>query len=102
MDDKADLDLTILTVTGSTSLVQADDGKMVEVTTTGATTLTMSSGVTTGWNVTINNVGGGVITVAAEGTLQSKDSAVTIANQFEAGTCYHRGSNVFSLFGGLT
>jgi hypothetical protein len=56
----------------------------------------------TGYRVDIVNVGSGTITIAAETTLQSKNSAVTLANQYGGGSAYHRGSNVYLLVGDLT
>jgi len=68
----------------------------------GTFSITVPDGLTTGWNCSITNVGTGVITIAGGATIQSRDSLVTLANQFGGATLYHRGSNNIALIGDLT
>jgi len=99
-ETKGDRTLTIVSVTGATSLVEDDNGKMFEA--NGTFSITVPDGLTTGWNCSITNVGTGVITIAGGATIQSRDSLVTLANQFGGATLYHRGSNNIALIGDLT
>jgi hypothetical protein len=86
-------------VSSSRDLLTTDNGKILEA--TGTITITAPDGLDTGFQVAIVNVGSGTITIAADTTLQSKDSAVTIDTQYAAATLYHRGSNVWLLLGDI-
>lgn len=97
---KADKAITVRSVTGATSLLEADNGKAIEC--DGTFTLTFPNGLSAGWQVLITNVGAGTITLAATTTLQTKDSNVLLASQYGGATAYHRGSNVFLATGDLT
>jgi len=56
--------------------------------------------MTTGMKLDVINVGTGVITFTATGTLQAK--ANTLADQWGGTSIYHRGSNQWVLVGDLT
>lgn len=101
-DLKADKSLNIVSITGASSLSESNNSDMIEG--DGTFTITIPSGLTTGWNVSVTNVGSGTITIAAGGgaTLQSKDSAVTIASQYSGAVIYHRGSNNILLAGDIS
>jgi len=100
IDAKLDLDATIVSVTGTTTIDATYKGKIIEA--SGTFTITLPDSMDTGMRVDIVNVGTGTITIAASTTLQSKDSAVTLANQYGGGSVYHRGSDVWLLVGDLT
>jgi hypothetical protein len=99
-NDKADLDATIVSLSTATTLDSTYKGKIVEC--DGTFTLTLPNGMDTGMRVDIVNIGTGTITLAASTTLQSKDSAVTLANQYGGASAYHRGSDVWLVVGDLS
>lgn len=92
-------DAAILSKAAGYQLTTGDEAKIIEC--NGTFTITLPNGLDTGFQCTIVNVGTGTITLAAATTLQSKDSAVTLPNQYSAATVYHRGSNVWLAFGDL-
>jgi hypothetical protein len=91
---------SIVAVSGSRDLATTDAGKILEA--TGTITITAPNGLATGFQCVIVNVGSGTIALAATTTLQSKDSANELANQYGAATIYHRGSNVWVAIGDLS
>lgn len=90
----------ILTKNSAYDLAVGDGGKIIEC--TGTFTITCPDGLPTGFQVAIVNVGAGTITIAADTTLQSKDGATDLANQYGMATVYHRGSNIWLLAGDIT
>ena len=100
IETKADLSISIVSITGATTLDSTHNGKMIEC--DGTFTLTLPTGVVDGWNVSITNVGSGTITLDALGTLQTKGSATDIADQYAGVTAYHRGSNIIIAVGDLS
>lgn len=95
------LDAVIVTITGNTT-INNDTYKGEIIQCNGTFTLTLGNSLSTGYQVTIVNIGTGVITIAASGTLQSKFSNNKIASQYAAATAYHAGSNVWRLFGDIS
>lgn len=100
INSKTDKNLSIVELTGATSLSESDNGKSIEC--DGTFTVTIPTGLSVGWQALIVNIGSGEITLAAGGTLQSKDSNVLLASQFGGATVYHRGSNNILAIGDLT
>ena len=98
--NKVDLDATIVSQSSSVTLAQSNNNDIIEC--TGSITITIPTGLSTGWQVFITNVGTGTITIASNGTLQSKGGLVTIADQYAGATVYHRGSDEHLLQGDLT
>jgi len=92
-------DATIVAVSTTHTLLAENAGKIHEC--DGTFTVTLPDGLDTGYQVTIVNVGTGVITLVAATTLQSADAAVTLATQYKAAAVYHRGSDVWLAAGGL-
>jgi hypothetical protein len=99
----------IATKTGTTyTALSTDIGKIIEFTATGATTITLPTGLTTGYQITIVNYGngtvGGVRTFAAGSgaSIKSKSGNLKLSTVFDAATAYYRGSNVWVVFGDLT
>ncbi len=93
------LDGAILSKSTAYELAAGDEGKIIEC--NGTFTVTLPDGLDTGFQAAIINVGSGTITLAAATTLQSKDAAVTLPNQYGAATIYNRGSDVWLAFGDL-
>lgn len=93
-------DAAILSKSGAYPLAAGDEGKIIEC--NGTFTITLPNGLDAGFQAVIVNTGTGVITLAATTTLTTKDSAVTLANQYGAATVYHAGSNVWRAFGDLS
>jgi len=92
-------DAAIVTVNATHTLLAANAGKIHEC--DGTFTVTLPDGLDAGYQVTLVNVGTGVITLAAATTLQSADGALTLATQYKAAVVYHRGADVWLAAGGL-
>jgi len=82
------------------ALVAGDEAKIIEC--DGTFTITLPDGLNVGFQIVIVNVGSGTITIVADTTLQSKDAATQLANQYGFATAYHRGSNVWLVGGDLS
>jgi len=91
---------TIVTLTASTILNSTYASKIVEVNSTGATTITLYSGATTGTRIDIVNVNTGDVTIAAQGTLQS--DGTKLATQYTGASVYARGTSTWLAVGKLT
>jgi len=83
------------TVTSSYSLVEADHGYMIKC--SGGITITLSSGLSNGFQVTLFNETGGTITIASAGTIKSKKRTFSI--QYGAINAIHESSNVWYAVG---
>ena len=90
----------IVSLTASTILDNTYANKIIEIDSTGATTITLPSGMTTGMQVSIVNVNTGDVTIAAQGTLQG--IGTILATQYTKAEAYHRGSDVWLITGTLT
>ena len=97
---KSDKALTIISTGASYTLLEADNGKMIEF--TGSGTLTMPNGLSTGYQVSVMNMGSAItVTLSATTTLYTKGSKVTITSQYAGASIYHKGSNVWIAMGDL-
>lgn len=98
VDDK--LYLEFLSKSSSYELAEADNGKVIAF--SDDATVTLPDGLSTGFNCVIENVGSSkTITLNATTTLNTKDSAVTITDQYGAVSVVHKGSNVWHAWGDL-
>jgi hypothetical protein len=93
------VDFEIVSLTTTTTIDDTYAGKVIEC--NGTFTVTLPNSMNLGMNVTIINIGTGVITIAASGTLQSKASYNKITVQYAGATAYHRGSNIWLLAGDI-
>jgi len=100
---------SIVQITASTyTIASTDSGNILEFTNTGSTTISLPTGLTTNFQLTIVNYGNGtssgVKTIAAGtgATVKSALSALKLSTIFGAATAYYRGSNVWVVFGDLT
>lgn len=94
--------VTINNITGTSyTTVSGDCNEIIECA-SGCTGVTLHSGATTGFQITFVNLGGQTITFSAEtgSTLRSKDSAVTLVNQYGAVTAY-KNNTYWTLIGDL-
>ncbi len=91
---------TIVTLTASTILDSSYASKIVEVNSTGNTTITLYSGATIGTRIDIVNVNTGDVTLAAQGTLQS--DGTKLATQYTGASVYARGTSTWLAVGKLT
>lgn len=92
-------DAGIVSVTEAHTLLAGNAGKVHLC--DGTFTITLPDGLNTGYQVSIINTGSGTITLAAETTLNSVGSAVTLATQYEMAVAVHVGSGVWIAGGGL-
>jgi hypothetical protein len=96
---------TIKTVTGTTyTALAADSGKILEFTNTGATTITLVTGLTTGYQIAITNYSASVKTFAAGTgvTIRSKSGNLKLSTIYNMASAYYRGSGIWVLAGDLT
>ncbi len=89
----------IVSMTGATTLDATYAGLTIEA--NGTFTITLPNSMVTGMKVTIVNVGTGVITIAASGTMKSLDSRNKLRFQYAGASAYHRGSNDWMVIGNL-
>jgi hypothetical protein len=85
-------------VTGSYSVLANDHGKIVRI--TNASTVTLPTGLSTGFQVTFFNETNSTITFSSPGTIKAK--ALTCSSQYGAVYATHQGSNVWILLGDLS
>jgi len=84
------------TKTTGYTLVAADNGKILNFTNSTAVTLTIPSGLPTGFNCTIVQNGTGQITLAASSTtINNRNGFTKTAGQYSMVSILHLGSNVF-------
>ena len=82
-------------ISGSITLLEADNSKLREITASG--TVTIPNGLTVGWNVELVNIGPSDVTVVASGTLRNGS-----ANKLKPGkgcVIYHKGGNIVQAIG---
>lgn len=98
---------TIKQVTGTSyTALAADSSKILEFTASGATTITLPIGLTTGYQITIINYGGTTsltktFAAGSGATIKSRNSRLALNTQYDGATAYYRGSNVWVLIGDL-
>lgn len=98
---RATKNVTIQKKSANYTLVAGDNNNIIEVDTT--STITLPDGLDTGFQAVIINTGNNqTITLSADTTLTSKDSATTITSQYGAVTVVHVGSNVWRAYGDLS
>jgi len=88
---------TLATSTATSYTLSANDnGKVITLNNAAAITLTIPSGLPTGFNCLIVQTGAGKITLTASGTtIQNRQSFTKTAGQYAIATLVHIGSNVF-------
>jgi len=99
LNDKANLNTVIDVKTTTYTLVATDNNHVIDA--SGTWTLTFPDDLDTGFQVTAVNAGVGVITLDAS-KLLTKDSAVTIVDQYAGISAVHKGNGTYYCWGGLT
>jgi hypothetical protein len=99
LNDKANLNTVINVKEAAYTLVTADNNHVIDA--SGTWTLTFPDDLDTGFQVTAVNAGVGVITLDAS-KLLTKDSAVTIVDQYAGISAVHKGNGIYYCWGGLT
>lgn len=89
----------IVTISSSRALAAGDAGSIIEA--TAGATITLPNSLPTGFQAAIANIDGSTITFAAEGTLQSKGAANTLAAQYGMATVYKRSPTIWLLAGDI-
>ena len=84
-------------VTGNYSVLAEDHGKIIRITNT--STVTLPTGLSTGFQITFFNETNSTITFSGAGTIKAK--ATICANQYGAVYATHQGNNVWILVGDL-
>ena len=95
--------VNIKSITGASYTTIAGDSNKILECASGCTGMTLHSGATTGFQLTIVSLGTQTITFTAQSgsTLRSKDSAVTLVNQYGAVTAY-KNNTYWTLIGDLS
>jgi hypothetical protein len=84
------------------TLSASDNGKVITLNNAGAITLTVPTGLPTGFNCLIVQTGAGQVTFTTSGTtLQNRQSYTKTAGQYAIATLVHLGSNVFITSGDM-
>jgi hypothetical protein len=96
--------VTINYVTGSTLTLSASyNNEIIEMSSTGNTTITCPTGLTNTQYTVVNNGGGAITFAAGSGaTLRSKDSKVKLSSKWGAVTLYSGTSGIWRLIGDLS
>jgi len=90
------------TLTTSYTLVSSDNGKIITINSSSATTITVPSGLSIGFNCTVIRLGTGTVTFSASGvTINSIDNLLSIDSQHGAVSLFSYASNIFNLAGNL-
>jgi hypothetical protein len=85
-------------ISSNTILVENDYNKFIRA--SGAITITLPNGLSTGFTCTIQNAGSNTITFVANGTLDSGGS--TLVAKYDTAQVIHLGSNLWTMVGSLT
>jgi hypothetical protein len=99
-DGHVSYNTNIVSLSANTTLNATHKNKIVEC--NGTFTVTLPNSMPIGYKVDLINVGAGIITIAASGTLQSKGGNTKLSSQYGGASAYHRGSNVWILVGDLS
>lgn len=97
LSDKADKNITLRTVVGDYSLIEADNNKIIEATT--PSLISLPSTVTDGFQCVIIKTTSGPVQLS--GNILSADGATEISTQYGAVTVVHKGSGQWYAFGDL-
>ena len=88
------------TVTTTTyTLLEGDNGYVIYMDNASTITVTLPAGLPSGFNCTVVKQNVGNVLFVNDGTSSIEANTSDLLLQYEAGTIYHKGSNVFNIFG---
>lgn len=90
----------VATISGGYSLTAADNGKIIQSTSASAITVTIPTGLPTGFNCTIVQMGAGQITFS--GTYLNRSGFTKTASQYAVVSIMHLGSNSIIVAGEMS
>ena len=90
----------VATITGAYSITAADNGKILQSTASSAITVTIPSGLPTGFNCTVVQMGAGQITFS--GTYLNRGGFTKSASQYSVISILHLGSNSIIVTGEMS
>ena len=90
----------VATITGAYSITAADNGKILQSTASSAITVTIPSGLPTGFNCTVVQMGAGQITFS--GTYVNRTGFNKTASQYSVVSILHLGSNSIIVTGEMS
>jgi hypothetical protein len=90
----------VATISGGYSLTAADNGKIIQSTSASAITVTIPTGLPTGFNCTIVQMGAGQITFS--GTYLNRSEFTKTASQYAVVSIMHLGSNSIIVAGEMS
>ncbi len=90
----------VVTITGAYSITAADNGKILQSTASSAITVTIPSGLPTGFNCTVVQMGAGQITFS--GTYVNRTGFTKTASQYSVVSILHLGSNSIIVTGEMS
>jgi hypothetical protein len=90
----------VATISGGYSLTAADNGKIIQSTSASAITVTIPTGLPTGFNCTVVQMGAGQITFS--GTYFNRGSFTKTASQYAVVSILHLGSNSIIVAGEMS
>ena len=90
----------VATISGGYSLTAADNGKIIQSTSASAITVTIPTGLPTGFNCTVVQMGAGQITFS--GTYFNRGSFTKTASQYAVVSIMHLGSNSIIVAGEMS
>ena len=90
----------VATISGGYSLTAADNGKIIQSTSASAITVTLPTGLPTGFNCTIVQMGAGQITFS--GTYLNRSGFTKTASQYAVVSIMHLGSNSIIVAGEMS
>ena len=90
----------VATVSANYSLTAADNGKVIQSTSTSAITVTIPTGLPTGFNCTVVQMGAGQITFS--GTYLNRTGFTKTASQYSVVSILHLGSNSIIVTGEMS
>jgi hypothetical protein len=97
---KLDKITAIISVSSNTTIDASYAGKIIEA--SGTITITCPNSLPAGMRCDVINVGTGVITIAAESLMMSRDGKNKLSSQYGGASFYNRGGNNWLLVGDLT
>ena len=99
VEGKADKEIIVEVKGGDYTLIESDNGKLIQV--SAAATITMPAGLSSGFNCNVEKTGTGnvLFTSGAEALFISKESYNQLITQYEKCEVLHAGADTFTVYG---